>query len=885
MKVSFGYNFWMDTVEVTQKEYSDNTGRLPLPDSIQLGRGAEYPVSYVSWYDAILFCNAKSRRYALDTVYSFSGLDTVSSGSAIAMTGLIIHYDRSGWRLPTEAEWEFAAREGSSAIPFPHLLTSAQAETFAWFDVNSSNTTHPVALRVPNAFGLYDMAGNVFEWTGDWKGPYSSVSTANSIGAPNPDGYYEKTLKGGSFKHGYLFLRPSRRAGTYPVTPSTSADFIGFRCCRGAIPGPRYYSAGSAVTGVNQCALVTHDVPGFLGAARAKLAFVNVSGPLRILCVVDFGSPVPAVRQFIDVTDVYDPAISLDGRFVAFCSRAEGFDGPATISIRSVDSMGASPWRISADRAYVPRWWIDPDSRDTFIVYTNSAIDNKSDAWPSTKTFLQKISGGRPVGDPRVIIDEGGFHGGISSLCQYAVTGYTRCITRDLIAKTQWQIFVSPYNGKDATGSTQVCNVSISSDPAHPDRCLFLDFGSQNKISTLVQAAYGIHEYLFIAEMGGNTVAWYKCPDKESAWDYPEWSNKARFAVACCRNASMDAHAVYCLNLEDKTMLRVIEGVELGGPNLWIGAPLDTTVQCGLSADSLGNYGVPVLSGDQVLFSYKMHLFWKQRRNLDIVFVGSSQVYSGIDCAKLPGHKALNMGFSGSGVLSSADIIRNYILPACPRIKLIGISAGIYWLGNPGAEADDSWKAVITQSKGYLYDLHHNFWKDGLSARFDDCIAQAPFLTYFNCDTLGLCLDSCYGWGGTPPDLISGINWDYQLTDTEYINNFNEITKLLQDCADANVQVLMINFPESPAYKNTDHFTLYGPSWEVGRAVVKQLESLESTHSNFHFYDAYSGGNHDYSDAEAINFNHLCSRGAAKLTARVDSLIQTIVQSPSVGRH
>jgi hypothetical protein len=108
--------------------------------------------------------------------------------------------------------------------------------------------------------------------------------------------------------------------------------------------------------------------------------------------------------------------------------------------------------------------------------------------------------------------------------------------------------------------------VSLSSDPAHPDRCLFLDFGSQNQISTLVHAAYGIHEYLFISEFGGNTVAWYKCPDQESAWDCPEWSNRAHFAVACCRNERLDAHAVYCINLDGKTTLKVLEGVELSQP-------------------------------------------------------------------------------------------------------------------------------------------------------------------------------------------------------------------------------------------------------------------------------------------------------------------------------
>jgi uncharacterized protein (TIGR02171 family) len=880
MSTSFGYNYWIDTVEVTQKEYYTVRGRTTLPDSVQTGRGDDYPVSFVSWYDAVLFCNAKSGKCGLDTVYSFSGTDTVSSGSVVAMRGLLFHYERNGWRLPTEAEWEFAAREGGSRIPFPHLQDSAQAKTVAWFDLNSSNAAHPVSRLAPNAFGLYDMAGNVFEWTADWKGPYARTAIINSIGAPNPDDYLEKTLKGGSFKHSFLYLRPSRRAGTYQASLSTKADFIGFRCARGTIAEPRYYTPDSTMVATNPFSLTTTAAPQFLGTPRAKIAFVNVSRAGRNLCAVDFGRSPPASIEFTDVNDAYDPAISPDGRFVAYSNRGEGFGGPATTSIRRIDSLGAAPWKLGAEYAYVPRWWIDPVVGDTFLVYVNSAVDNQNIAWPSTKTFLQKMSGGRPSGEPGALFTDGSFHDGLSALFQYAVTGYTRCIMRDMVYNMQHQLFVSPYNGKDASGSTQVCNVSISSDPAHPDRCLFLDFGSQNKVSTLVNEAYGVHEYLFIAEFDGNTVAWYKRPGAESSWDYPEWSNKARFAVSSCRNAQSDAHAVYCINLEDKTTLQVLEGTELSQPCLWIGALNDTLGSSGLSLDSLGVYGDPYVSGNQVGFSYNMHRFWNKRHTLDIAFVGNSQVEGGIDCAKLPAHTALNLGYPGVGVTTCSNIIRNYILPACPAIKLVGMSAAVYWLGNPGGEGDDSWETAITQSKGYQYDLHHNFWRDSFPARFDECIAQAPFYNCSNCDTFGLVLDTGGNWGGPSPDLAGGNAWDWKTTDTNFIDNFNALVRLLGDCAAAKVQVLMINFPESPAYKNTDHYQRPGPSWATGKDVVDRLKSLETTFPNFHFYDAYNNGDHDYTDADAGNWNHLNPRGAAKLTSRLDSLIRTILPTP-----
>jgi uncharacterized protein (TIGR02171 family) len=877
MTCSFDYNYWIDTTEVTQKEFFDITGRKPLPDSIRSGRVDDYPVSFVNWYDAILFCNAKSRKFGLDTVYSYFSKDTVSTGSVIKITGLIIHYDHDGWRLPTEAEWEFAAREGSSETPAPKLNDSNQAKTIAWFDLNSFNTTHPVSQLAPNAFGLYDMAGNVFEWTNDWKGRYSSVGATDPIGAPAPDDYYEKTLKGGSFKHSFLYLRPSRRGGTYQASLSAIADFIGFRCARGPIPIPHYYTADSSEIAVNPFAIVSNEVSQFLGTSHAKLAFVNITGTMRNLCVIDFNHSIPVTTQFTDVTDVYDPAVSPDGRFVAFSNRGEGFGDPAVVSIRCIDSLGMPPWKLNTESAYVPRWWVDQSANDTCIIYTNSAIDNADLAWTSTKTFLQSIQGGHPVQTPRLLLEDGGFHDGISLLGQYTVTGYTKCIMRDLLYKEQRQLFVSPYNGKDASGSTQVCNVSISPDPAHPDRCLFLDFGSQHNVSSLVQTVYGIHEYLFIAEFSGNTIAWYKCPNTESSWDNPEWSNNPRFAIASCRNTQSDAHAIYCVNLDNKTSEHIVEGVELSQPALWIDPKFNQVQPCGFSVDSFGVYGNPFLSGNQVPFSYKMHLFWKMHKSLDAVFMGSSQVLSGIDCAKLSGLSAVNLGYAGAGVTTCANLIRDYVLPSCPQVKLIAMSAAIYWLGNPGGEGDDTWSSAITQSNGYLYDLHHNFWRDGFPDRFDDCILQAPTFNCTNCDTFGTTTGSCTNWGGSPPDMGGGEGWDWQTSNTNYIANISVLVKLIDELAAVNVQLLMINFPESPAYKNTDHYSRGGPSWTTGKEIVQKLRSLETSHSNFHFYDAYNDGNHDYTDADADNWNHLCPVGAVKLTTRVDSLIHTFI--------
>ena len=130
-----------------------------------------------------------------------------------------------GGRLPTEAEWEYAARAGSKTA-WSFGDEEKNLPEYAWYDGNSGDTLHPVAMKKPNAWGLHDMHGNVWEWVADWNAPYISGSQTNPTGPKAGD---DCVLRGGAFNVPPGGLRSACRDKTRPATRDES---LGFRCAR-----------------------------------------------------------------------------------------------------------------------------------------------------------------------------------------------------------------------------------------------------------------------------------------------------------------------------------------------------------------------------------------------------------------------------------------------------------------------------------------------------------------------------------------------------------------------------------------------------------------------------------------------------------------------------
>jgi formylglycine-generating enzyme required for sulfatase activity len=210
-------SFLMDRHEVTQAEY-EKLGRIEAFACPSHFKAADLPVEQVTWPQAARFCNARSRLEGLQPCYNED-------------TGAC-DFGANGYRLPTEAEWEYACRAATDS-DYSFGGDARKLGDFAWFADNSAQKTHPVGQKKPNPRGLFDMHGNVAEWCQDVYDPgYYRISPEKNPCGPAEGNEY--VLRGGSWKSPADALRSAHRLGENPGFSDAclARDAIGFRCVR-----------------------------------------------------------------------------------------------------------------------------------------------------------------------------------------------------------------------------------------------------------------------------------------------------------------------------------------------------------------------------------------------------------------------------------------------------------------------------------------------------------------------------------------------------------------------------------------------------------------------------------------------------------------------------
>ena len=831
MKVLFSYDFSIGEHEVTCDEYNSQASH---PQKCS----GNVPVTNVTYFDAALFANEKSKAEGLDTAYEYASAVFSEAGNCTDLGAFAFHPERNAYRLPTEAEW---------------ILVASQdfRQSVSWNADNSDYRLHSVC-SVPDKSEICDMAGNAMEWVNDWKGMFRDTLLSNFVGASDGGSLGERVLKGGSFRNAPGAMTPYSRGDVYAVTSSTFADYVGFRLALGKIPDAIYLDKnGQALDSPVRIKASSYDLKNRLGSLRAKLVFrKDDSGNLAF---VNYWNASLSVTEIPDTLDAYHPAISPDGKRVAFCTRPEGISGRSDLYVRDLDAKGSNLVKLDAESAAIPRWRVV--GADTQIVYVTGAGNNSDAAeWKRGSTWAVPFSGGQ-FGTPEKLFD-GTYNGGVSADGRLAVSG-ARLLRASADGKESvW------YSGE------QACNASLSDTTK---RTLFLDFGGETGKS-FAGKGYDAHEMLLIADSTGKLSEMVPSP-AGYAFDHTEWvRGREGLAVATLTDAG-GAHAKIALvNLSDSSVLELAEGRELWHPDLWVSNASSQNVE--LDPDSAGVY---LLDPTYALLSYKMKLFWKFKDSMEIALLGSSRMALGVNPKQLNSW-SLNMATIPSDMNIPYFLTSNYLLAHSSQLKVIVVEISPdLWM-----KYDSSYTSNLQlKAKGFIYDFHHDYWKNGLPENFLDFCENAPVLSdeeYAN-RIIERGFSPIYeslGWlgGKTSIEILS----DSTQSDnpTSYVQDYETLVKLVSETQARNILVVGVVFPLAPQYKNTGSYGKYGMRRSAAFQILQDVEALQQKYPNFHFLDENKMGNHDYTDDMAYDYDHLNVTGAAKLTARLDSLLRTL---------
>lgn len=842
MRARFDYDFSIGRHEVTCGEFNsvmENVSGLVLDcDNDSL------PATSLTFYDAVLFANERSKSEGFDTAYTYASAVFDSEKHCTALDGFAYRPEVNAYRLPTEAEWILVA---SSEWNAEH----------SWTAENSDYKLHRVCEKMDSTVQFCDLMGNAMEWVNDWLGVFRDTTVTNFVGAPDGGALGQRVVKGGSYRNPATSINLYSRGDVYMVTSSTRADYVGFRLAFGAIPaavwmGNNGKAASSRIVPLASSATLRSVV----GAYQVRLAFRN--DLTENLAYVDYSSGILSVVEIADTLDVYHPEISPDGKRVAFCTGLEGVSGKSSLYVRDLSAEGLNLVKLEVESAAIPRWRV-LDSGDTVIVYVSDAGNNKEEsAFKMSSTWQVSFANGK-FGKPQKLFD-GAYHGGVSGDNSLAVTGARFLRARISGRDTVW------YNGE------QACNVSLAKDGSK--RTLFLDFGSKTG-REYAGENYGTHERLLVVDSIGDLIQTLAAPAGYS-FDHSEWASNGNFVVATLTNVNGAHTKMVLIDLAEGSVVDLAEGDELWHPNLWIRQEKNNEVNISLDSDSAGIY---MNDGDDwgvALMRYNMELLWQYRDSVNVAVVGSSRpLYSLWPSLMSNRFFMVNFAQTPNSIHMSRDFLELYLFPHLKKLKYVVLSLDIdFWNKPDGDKSDNLFKNAYKKYPGYVYDKNHNYWQDGypegLLEYTKNYLEVKPYLLH-EVDRGAIMNPFCGGWANPP--LVEGDSSAYDSEKNLYEKSFESLVDIIQSAQNKDIVVIGILFPQNPDYQNTGAYGRYGLRRSVAEQFVSRFQELEKSYSNFKFIDRNRMGNHGYPSEWFVDDDHLCIEGAKSFTATVDQIL------------
>ena len=855
MSVAFDYDFSIGRSEVTCAEFN---ALMSKATKLSLECSSLIPATNVTYYDAVLFANERSKAEGFDTAYTYSRAVFDGERHCTNLEGFVFHPEKMAYRLPTEAEWVLVAKSHWNAEK-------------GWTADNSDYQLHEVCGFSKEENEPCDMMGNALEWVNDWMGSFRGMRLSNYVGAPDGGTLGQRVVKGGSYRNASQSIMLYARGDVYAVTSSTRAEYVGFRLAFGSVSNATWMDneGNESESRVIPLASVA-TIRSKTGSYNAKLVFRNDA--MDKLAYVDYSGGVLSVKEICQTDGGYHPDVSPNGKWVAYCTGLEGVPGESKLYVQKIDEICSDSGNFSGIQklgvasAAIPRWRV-LESGDTVIVYVTNAGNNKEESFfKSTSTWQVPFSNGK-FGNPQKLFD-GAYHGGISDDGTLAVTGAR--LLRARIA-TSGSTLVSDARDtvwyQDDGIAEQACNASLARDGSK--RTLFLDFGGKTG-RQYAGTNYSTHERLLVADSIGRLVKSLPAPAGYT-FDHSEWASNGNFAVATLTNSKGAHTKIVLVDLSDSSVVDLAEGDELWHPCLWVESVVPNKISS-LNLDSAGMYTIAEGTDRSKILRYRMELMWKYRDSAELVVLGSSRSSNGIDVSQLS-VLGVNLSYFPSNFHDIVQFYERYVEGAFDSLKYVVISLDIDFWNFP--EESSFFTKEYESFPGYVYDRNHQYWKNEESDAIYWATQNAPGVEAYKMvflNRVSSVFAPTIGWGEAE---INDSTWMAQAR-SGYEDSYAAFVKFLKASQANNQVVVGIIFPQSPEYRKTGSMGRYGLRRSEAEEVIDSLQKLQDVYDHFILMDENKMGFHDYVDSMAQDCDHLNQLGAKQLTARLDSVLKML---------